>query len=885
MDPYIIRVKPIIQLRFLMLTMLVGLLLCGSSISAPAAHPLFRPDTVASAAKALLQDSTSLQDTSTVLDSLGHRIKKEEKKKADIDSIVYSKSNDSLFFFVQQKKMSLYGGGELRYKETNLKSGNIQVDFETKNVDATGILKDSSAKEPTELPVLVDKGEEYRGTKMLYNFKTTRGYITFASTKSKAEESAYSGAKINKVNKSTFFVENGIYTTCNAKEPHYAFLGTEMKVIQKEQMIGKWVWLTFENVPFPIPLPFVVVPLQSGRRSGIIVPSFGERAGMGKAFNHFGYFWAMNDYMDLATTGDYYSQGGFGIHNRYRYASRYNMSGNIEVDYSNLLTGESSDPDFSRQRDYKISIDHHQQLTPSSNLNARLTFVSSSYNKLNSTNLQEVIDNQITSTASYSKSWEETNTMLSASYSRTQNTSTGRIDERLPSISFTKSLFYPFRGSGSFGDEKWYELLGFSYSGEFDNNRVKDNGNLDIHGGIKHNIGVNFAPKFGHFTIAPSFGYQEIWYNKYTEQRWAATTTGADSIISEEKHGLNFIRTYNMGVSASTKLYGIFQPQTAGVAALRHIITPTLSYNYTPDFSRANLGYYGFYQKPDGSVVKYNKFNNQIFGGPSSGESQSVSMQLGNTFDMKTMVDPRDTSSKENKIHLLDLGASMSYDFVRDTNKFSDLSLDYRTQIGSALNLSGSSGYTLYDYDQNGNRTRNFLKDERGRLLRLTRFNFSASFTFSGDKVSTDSGEPKTEADSTNDLPVAPPDNNNRTYKGLYDQGPVDFSIPWSMSLNYNYSLSKENPFNPSRQSTIGGSFNLNLTPKWKLSISGSYDITNHSLSAPKLMVTRDLHCWLMTFDWTPTGYAQGYHFEIRVKAPQLQDLKLTKTDSFYSGR
>jgi lipopolysaccharide assembly outer membrane protein LptD (OstA) len=771
--------------------------------------------------------------------------------------------------------MSLYGGGELRYKETNLKSGNIQVDFVTKDVDAVGFYKDSTAKEPVESPVLVDKGEEYRGVKMLYNFKTTRGIISYASTKSKAEESAYSGARINKVDKTTFFVENGIYTTCNAKEPHYAFLGTEMKVVQKEQMIGKWVWLTFEGVPFPVPLPFVVVPLQSGRRSGIIAPSFGESADKGRTFNHFGYFWATNDYMDLAMTGDYYTKGGYGMHSRYRYASRYDMNGDIEADFSRLVTNQLGDPDYSVAKDWRLHIGHNQQLTPSSNLNANLTFITQNYNSLNSTDMQDVFNNQISSAATYSKSWEETNTLLSISYSRNQDTKTGRIDETLPSMSFTKSMFYPFRDVRSIGNEKWYELLGLSYSGELNNNRIKDNGSLDIHGGIKHNIGVSFAPKLGYFNLTPSFSYQELWYNKYTEKRWGAAYDGGDSVISEEKHGYNFIRTYQTALSASTKIYGIFQPQMLGISAIRHILTPTISYNFTPDFSQAHFGYYGSYQKPDGSFVKYSKFDQQIFGGAPSGESQSVSFQLGNTFDMKTTVDPRDTSAKENKIHLLDIGANMSYDFVRDTNKFSDLSLNYRTQIGSLFNFSGSSNYTLYDYDQNGNRTRNFLKDERGRLLRLTNFSFSASCSFSGDKISTDSGEPKSESDSTADLPIVS-QSNNQTYKGLYDRGPVDFSIPWNISLNYSYSMNKENPFNLTRQSTIGGSLNLNLTPKWKVSVSGSYDITSHSISAPMMTVTRDLHCWLMTFNWTPTGYAQGY---------QLQDLKLTKTDGFDSGR
>ncbi len=818
-------------------------------------------------------------------------LKKNEtvKSKTDIDSVVYTKANDSLFFFVQEKKMSLYGSGDLRYKETNLKSGNIQVDFVTKNVDAIGVYKDSSSKEAQETPVLVDKGEEYRGTRMRYNFKTTRGFITFAATKNKAEEAAYSGAKINKIDKSTFFVENGIYTTCDEKDPHYCFVATEMKVIQKEQMVGKWVWLTFGGVPFPIPLPFVVVPLQSGRRSGLIAPAYGERENMGKSFTHFGYFWAMNDYMDLALTGDYYTKGGYGLQSRYRYSSRYNYSGYFQGSFSRIHQGETSDPDYTKQQDWQLDLVHSQTLTPSSRFDANLHFMTQNYYKLNSTSYSDILNNEINSSATYFTQWEESGTSLSMSYSRRQIIASGHSDETLPAISFSKSQVYPFKRSKAVDDEKWYELIGINYSANLQNNRKKDETGLAIRGGIQHNLNMGASPKMGYFNIAPSISYRELWYNKRVVKRvvrgfGSNDSTVVDSVITDDMNQLNFVRTYGLGVSASTKVYGIVQPQFAGIAAIRHIFSPSISYNFTPDFSKSKWNYYDEYTKSDGTKVKYNKFEREIYGGASSGESQTMSFNMSNAFEMKTMVDPRDTTSKENKIQLLNLDGGVSYNFSADSNRFSDVNISYRTQIGSLFNLSGSSRYSLYSYNEQGVTTRHFLINDRNRLLRLTNFSFSASLTLAGSKIETESGEQKQNADTAG-IDKLFTSQDTKTYKGLFESVPADFSIPWNLSLSYNYSLSKYNPLIPATYSTVYSRFDINITPKWKFSVTGCYDINNKQFAAPQVEVTRDLHCWLMNFTWNPIGQYTGYRFEIRVKAPQLQDLKVTKAEQFFGGR
>ncbi|MDP1994058.1 MAG: putative LPS assembly protein LptD, partial [Ignavibacteria bacterium] len=354
----------------------------------------------------------STDSSQVVSDSLA--LNDSTKNSSDIDSIIYSSAKDSIIFFLDQKKMHLYGSGDMHYKETQLKSGKIIVDFETSNVESFSLGKDSSNKE-IEAPVLIDKSEEYKGMRMRYNFKTSKGYITYAA--SEIEQASYSGAKIKKVDKQTFFIENGVYSTCTLEHPHYYFFGNEMKMIQKQQLIGRWIWLAFGDVPFPIPIPFIVFPLESGRRSGLLAPAIGERAGYGRYFSRFGYFWAISDYMDLALTSDYYTKGGYNLDSRFRYLKRYDFTGNLEASYSDLHKGERTDPDYNEQKNWRLRMVHNQTISPSSRLDVNLEFMSGNYFQQNSADYNQLLRQEIVSNANYYKSWEEAGNSISLSYS------------------------------------------------------------------------------------------------------------------------------------------------------------------------------------------------------------------------------------------------------------------------------------------------------------------------------------------------------------------------------------------------------------------------------------------------------------------------------------
>ncbi|MBF8296583.1 MAG: Organic solvent tolerance protein OstA-like protein, partial [Bacteroidetes bacterium] len=441
---------------------------------------------------------------------------------------------------------------------------------------------------------------------------------------------------------------------------------------------------------------------------------------------------------------------------------------------------------------------------------------------------------------------------------RDQNLSTKDVEERLPSFSFNQGQFFPFRGTsksrGSASDPGteygWYEMIGVSYNAQGQLNRSKrfltvDGATVeqnDARGGINHQINITASPKAGHVSISPFMNYNEKWYS----------------------------------------FFGIVQPQVFGITAIRHTVTPSLSLSYQPDFSDPRFGYFGTYVDTTGRTVRYNKFDREVYGGATSGRQENVSLSVGNLFEMKLR--STDTSQQEQKIQLMNIGASLSYNLAADSLRLSQLNLSYRTDIGSLLSLSASTSHDFYVFDPaSKTRINKFLWSTGKYWPDLTSVSFSASTSLSGEKSqpSTSTSVPpsvvKEQQRASGQIaqPVQP-----RTYSGLFEPESPDFSIPWNLTLSYTFSQSQSNPSVKSRSSSVNASLSFNLTEKWKFTGSGSYDFVQKEFAAPNVTVYRDLHCWEMNFTWFPIGFYRGYRLELRIKAPQLQDLKVTKQGS-----
>ena len=831
-------------------------------------------------------DSVARQDTT-------------KKKAGGIDTSVVYSALDSIVYSYPKKVMQMYGKGDVKYRTLGLKSERIDVNWNDNNLESYGVLDSSKIGKTDSLkklyrgtPVMIDGGETYEGWKIGYNFKSQKGLVTLGETE--MDQSYYHGEQIKKVDKDMMFISNGIFTSCDLDHPHYFFFSPRMRVTIQDKIVAEPIYLYVADVPVFV-LPFGVFPSQGGRRSGIITPTYGEDANRGKYISHLGYYDAISDYADLAVAGDWYPEGGWAAYSNFRYAKRYDFSGALSGNYSRLLIGEPSDYNREDQSNYRVNLTHSQEFDPTTRLDVNFTFASNNSYKT-SNNYDDYLQQEIYSNATLNKSWEGTNNSMSLNISRTQDLLQGSITSTIPTINFTHAQSYPFRSEkksrglsdASESDYAWYELIGLGYSGQFinDDNKTKTADTVTypdgfVHynrQGISHSFTLNASPKAGYFTVSPFFNYNERWYDKSVTVD--SVNRATDAPVLKDVNGFEAVRFFNMGVSASTKMYGIFQPPIPGVAGFRHTITPSISYNYQPDFSKTGWGYYGTYQDTLGRQVSYDRFQKEVYGGAPAGESQAIGLNVGNLFEMKT--EDKDSVNKGSKYQLMNLGASLSYNFAADQFKLSDLALTYRTDIGQYLGISGSNNYRFYDYDTQLNQRVNKLLFSEGKgIAELTNFNVSLSTSLHGEKKkgATDIHPVDTTA-NTGTQPAAFQQNG---YTSLYGEELPDFSIPWNLGVSFNFAQNEENPAVKSRSANLNANLGFNLTENWKFSASGSYDVINRQVAAPRITIDRDLHCWAMNFSWVPSGALAGYRFELKLKAPQLQDIKLTK-QSINSG-
>ena len=836
--------------------LLVGLLLVAAAAPAPA-QVKAKSDTLA-----------ARTDTVRRADSL--KTAKDTTKVSGVDTVVNYTCTDSIVYSFGTRVMSMYTKAEVKHQHMALKAERIDVNWNTSIVHANGIrdTSDTTGRKYAGTPVMKDGPEDYKGFTLSYNFKTKKGKIDVGDTE--IDKGYYHGEEIKKVDRDVMFVENGRYTTCDSADPHYYFYSPKMKVTLRDKIVAEPVYLYVADVPV-FALPFGVFPNKGGRRSGIIAPAYGDDATRGKFLSHMGYYWAISDNMDANFRTDLYTKGGWALYSDYRYALRNYFNGSVSGEYKRLHSGEPTDPQRSEEDSYRLNIFHNQDIDPTSRLNVNFTFASNN-SYLNTNDVQQALQQSVYSNATLSKYWEGTPNSITLNVSRSQNLRDGRIDETLPSLSFNHSQSYPFRSGKKTSDEeaglKWYEMIGISYSAQAAAQQSKvpkivpdvriSSGAIDTVNDfdryrtryLNQSFGIGISPKVGRFTVSPSFSYQDsrTFINNDSLER----NFNDSSLVTVNHQESNKTGVLSTGVSVSTKFYGMAQPNMLGVNAFRHTVTPSLSFSYEKQILGAD-----------------------VFGG---GKQMFATFNVSNNFEMK--LKPESEAKEPKKVQLLNVGAAISYNFTADSLRLSPIGVNYRTAIGDLLNIGGNAGFDLYKLQEgvapNGDlyyvRVNKFLLGEEHRLARLTNFSVSLSTSLSGERKKSDSGR-----EAPTDTTIA-----NRPksgYVGMYKEEEPDFSIPWRLQLMFDYGENLVPPYR-SRSSAVRGSLEFNLTENWKFSFNGGYDIANRQVVVPDINITRDLHCWIMNFSWTPIGYYKHYRVEIRVKAPQLQDLKVTKQGS-----
>lgn len=866
-----------------------------------------------------------LIDDSIRLDSLNRQ------KKNGIDAPVNFSANDSMVYDARNKTAFLYGTSSVKYENMDLKSEHITLNMDSSLVHATGV-RDTATKGLTGTPVFTLGSDNYESDTMAFNFKTKKGLIDNVKTQ---QEEGYLSSELSKRNADgEIFLKHGRYTTCDKEHPDFYIALSRAKVRPGKDVVFGPAYLVVADVPLPLAIPYGFFPFSKKYSSGFIMPTYGDESTRGFYLRDGGYYFAINDKWDLKLLGEIYTKGSWGLSAATNYRKRYRYSGSFYGSYQDTKTGDKGMPDFSRQQSFKIQWSHRQdpKANPYSSLAASVNFATSSYerNNLNSLyNPQTLSQTTRTSSVSWGTNFSSIGLSLSATANLNQNMSDSSIALTLPDLNISLSRFYPFKRRHAVGAERWYEKIAVSYTGQISNsiNTKEDrlfHSNLikDWRNGMQHRIPISGSfTLFNYINVNPSFNFTDRMYTNKVTRSW---NTATQKEVADTTYGFHNIYNWDFSISASTKLYGMFIPNRKlfgdKIQAIRHVITPSVSFSYAPDFGASRYGYYSSYQRtnPDGSVdlVDYSPYSNGLYGVPGHGKMGSVSFSFDNNVEMKIKSDKDSTGIR--KLSIIDnLGFRMSYNMAAKEKPWSDLSVDLRLKWWKnyTFNLNAVFASYAYELDSHGRPyVGNHTYWGMGKIGRFQGMSQNISYTLTPEKIKKLFGggsdennskgkrnDPNAEGIDTNiesnvDDDMIEGQRNARSKRSnnkakTDDDGYMTFNMPWSITFGYGITM-RENTdirkFNYHTMrypymftQTLNFSGNIRISDGWNISFSSGYDFDHHAMSMTTASLQRDLHCFNMSCQVVLAPYT-SYNFTFRCNASTLTDaLKYDKRSGY----
>ena len=864
-------------------------------------------------------DSIHLLSDTIATDSLNSNdsVAKPAKKKDAIDAPVYYECTDSMVWS-RGGNAYLYGSGKVNYDKIELTANVIKMNMDSSIVRATGTV-DSLGVE-VGLPIFKDGETPYESDRIAYNFKTKKGFINNVYTQQ--GDGFIMGGKAKKDSSEVFYSQNGQYTTCDAEHPHFYIKLTRAKVRPKKDVVSGPLYLVVEDVPLPLALPFAYFPFTSSYSSGIIMPTYGDETERGFYLRDGGYYFAISDKVDLRLTGEIFTKGSWGLGAESTYANRYKYSGSFDFSYLVTKTGEKGLPDYAVGKNFRLQWSHRQdpKAHPNSNFSASVNFATSSYERSNLNSIYNPMLNSQsmrTSSVSYSRTFPEIGLSISTTMNVAQNMQDSTLSLTLPSLNVSLSKKYPFRRKKRMGDERWYEKISFSYSGQMSNSintkedlLFKSNLADDWRNGVQHNIPINATFQlFDVINITPSINYTERWYLKKVNQEWDYAT---NSVVRDTVHGFHRVYNYNLSLSANTTLYGFYQPagflKNSRVHTIRHVFKPTVSFTYAPDFGDYKYGYYDTYvytdENGEARTVEYSPYQNSLYGVPSKGKTGSVSFSISNNIEMKW----RTKNDSLKKVSLIDeLGASISYNLAAKTKPWSNLSTRLRLKLTKNYTFSLNATWATYAYQFNergqvvvGDRT----EWSYGRFGRFQGMSQNLSYTFNNktfDKIKKffqdeeESGE-----ENTNDAENKPEGGEAVVAKGSFrdtskikskdadvdEDGYMPFKFPWSFTVSYGIMMAENTaakinvktmryPYKFTQNMNFSG--NIGISDNWRINFTSGYNFQFKKLTTTTMNISRDLHCFEMSCGIVLSPYT-SFNFSFRATSQMLADaLKFDK--------
>lgn len=850
--------------------------------------------------------------------------------KRGIDAPVTYSANDSLVYDAMTKDAKLYGNSEVKYENMDLKSDKIRMNLDSSLVHATGS-PDSTEKSGIKgRPVFVMGADNYDTDTIAFNFKTKKGLVQNALTK---QEDGFLRSKLSKRTATgDVYLAHGRYTTCDKEHPDFYISLSRAKVRPGKDVVFGPAYIVVADVPLPFAIPYGFFPFTKSYSSGFIMPSYGDEQNRGFYLRDGGYYFAISDKMDLKLIGEIYTKGSWGLTATSNYRKRYKYNGSFLFSYQDTRTGDKGMPDYAKQTSFKLQWSHRQdaKANPFMSLSASVNFATSSYERNNLTSMynpQSLTQSTRTSSVNWSTTFSSIGMTLSSTANLSQNMRDSTISMTLPDLNISISRFYPFRRKHAAGDERWYEKIAMSYTGQFSNSiNTKENKLMhsslikDWRNGFQHNIPIsaNFT-LFKYINLNPSFNFTDRMYTNKVTKSWNERT---QTEVADTTYGFHNVYNWNLSLSASTKIYGFWKPNRKlfgdKVQAIRHVITPTVSFSYAPDFSASRYGYYQTYQKTDAdgnvSLVQYSPYQNELYGVPGRGRTGSISWSFDNNIEMKVKSDKDSTGFK--KISLIDqLGWSMSYNMAAKEKPLSDLTVNLRLKWWKnyTFNMTGVFASYAYELDDQGkpyvgNRTYWGM----GKWGRFQGMSQNISYTLTPEKIKklfggakdddtkknkkSDDDEIDTDIESNvDDTMIDAQHGASKDDKGgkadTDGDGYMRFSMPWSLTFGYGITMSENtdvNKFNYKTMrypykftQTLNVSGNLRISDGWNISFSSGYDFDNHKVSMTTASLQRDLHCFNMSCSVVLAPYA-SYNFTFRCNASTLTDaLKYDKRSGY----
>ena len=836
-------------------------------------------------------------------------------QKSEIETTINYSAKDSIFYDLKSQKIKLYGNSKIDYGEINLEAYEILVNWNDKTLDAN-YLTDSTGKKIGK-PIFSEGNQSYETDKITYNFDSRKAKIKGIVTQ--LDDAYMQGEDVKKNEEDELFISHAMYTTCNLEEPHFHISSGKIKVIPGKKVVSGPFHLKFGDVPTPLGFIFGMFPQPKKKVSGLIMPNYGEEKRRGFYLRDGGYYFAVNDHIDLRLTGDVYSKGSYGMTLGSSYKKRYSYSGNLRFNYNKSKLGDFENP--STSNDFSFSWSHTPDAKgKSSRFSSSVNFQTNSYNQnknLVYSDFNESINAQFNSNISYTKTFKGSPFNLSANLRHSQNVQTKKVNLTLPDVSYNMSRIYPFKNLGKLGKTALGKIsishrfngkieltngsVGNSLSGlnilnssnnfseQIDFNMDNLNSIIDRSKiGGKHTIPISTSFNLlKYFTVSPSVNYNEIWYFKKLSYNYNELENG---IEIDTTNSFQRAWSYSSAFALSTRIYGTVFFKKGKIKAIRHVISPEISMSFSPDFTKPKFGYYENVQiNSEGDTKLLSKYENFLFGSPRIGSSASMNFYIGNNLEMK-VVDKNDTISGTRKIKIFDnLSFSSSYNFLADSFRLAPVRFSTRTSFFKRLiNLSVSGNIDPYTFkldsiSENSSGIKNVYQRRVDELAyknnqgigSLAYINMSLGFRFSAKDFRSEDEEEKDSSFGTREE-IDYINSNIAEY--------IDFNVPWSINASYNLNRRKLGFRDPTITQTLTFSGDVSISEKTKISFRSGYDFKFKMLTQTSINATRDLHCWRINFSWVPFGRFQSYNLSINAVSALLQDLKLEKRSRFFDN-